>query len=106
METGTVSNVMRRLGLNREMVQREVEQFVANFPAQPVIVNIPYTPRVKKAILLATKEAKILNHERIGGEDIFLGLLLEGDGVAARVLRKLGINIEETRAAILKESAR
>jgi len=106
LETGTMANVMKRLGLNQEVVQREVEQFVSGFPAQQAIVNIPYTPRVRKAILLATKEAKILNHKRIGGEDIFLGLLLEGDGVAARVLKKLGVKIEETRAAILKESAR
>jgi len=96
---------MKRLGLNREVVQREVEQFVAGFLAQQAVVNTPYTPRVKKAIVLATKEAKMLKHDRIGGEDIFLGLLLEGDGVAARVLKKLGVNIEETRAAILKESA-
>ncbi len=105
LETGTVANVMKRLGLNREVVQREVEQFVGGFPAQQATWNIPFTPRVRKAILLATKEAKILNHDRIGGEDIFLGLLLEGDGVAARVLNKLGVKIEETRAAILKESA-
>ena len=105
LEAGIVASVMRRLGLNREVVQREVEQFVSGFPAQQAIWNIPFTPRVRKAILLATKEAKILNHDRIGGEDIFLGLLLEGDGVAARVLNKLGVKIEETRAAILKESA-
>ena len=105
METGTVANVMKQLGLNRAVVQREVEQFVGDLPLQRVFVSIPYTPRVKKAILLATEEARRLNHDRIGGEDIFLGLLLEGDGVAARVLKKLGVNVEETRAAILKESA-
>ncbi|MGH7971604.1 MAG: Clp protease N-terminal domain-containing protein, partial [Limisphaerales bacterium] len=105
LETGTVANVMKRLGLNRDLIQRELEQFVGGFPAQQPIVNIPYTPRVRKAILLATKEAKILNHDRISGEDIFLGLLLEGDGVAARVLNKLSVKIDETRAAILKESA-
>jgi hypothetical protein len=104
LETGPVANVMKRLGLNREVVQQEVEQFVHGFPAQQAIGNIPYTPRVRKTILLATREAKRLNHERIGGEDIFLGLLLEGDGVAARVLKKLGVQIEQTRAAILEES--
>ncbi len=105
LRSGTVANVMKRLGLNREVVQREVEQFIANSPAQQPIVNIPYTPRVKKAIGLATKELKQLNHDRIGGEDILLGLLLESDGVAGRVLKKLGVTIEETRAAILKESS-
>jgi hypothetical protein len=105
LETGTVANVLKRLGLNREVVQREVEQFVSVFPAQDAIVNIPYTPRVRKALALAAKEAKTLHHDNIGGEDIFLGLLLEGDGVAARVLKKLGVQIEETRTTILKESA-
>jgi hypothetical protein len=105
LETGIVANVMKRLGLNREVVVREVEQWVSGFPAREAIANIPYTPRVKKALLLAAKEAKVRNRESIGSEDILLGLLLEGDGVAARVLKKLGFQIEKTREAILAESA-
>lgn len=105
LETGTVANIMKRLGLDREVVLREVDQFVHGFPAQDAMVNLPCTPRVRKALRLATQEARMFNHDRIGGEDIFLGLLLEGDGVAARVLKKLGVQIEEARAAILKESA-
>ena len=96
---------MKRLGLNRELVVREVEQLVRGFPAQEAMANIPYTPRVQKTILFAAKEAKVRNHGHIGSEDIFLGLMLEGDGVAARVLKKLGVEIETTRDAILKESA-
>jgi hypothetical protein len=105
METGIVANVMKRLGLNREVVVREVEQLVSGFPAQEAMANIPYTPRVKKTILFAAKEAKVRNHSHIGSEDIFLGLMLEGDGIAARVLKKLGVQIETTREAILKDSA-
>lgn len=105
VETGIAVNVMKRLGLNREVIVREVEQLVSGFPAQEAVANIPYTPRVKKTILFAAKEAKVRNHDHIGSEDILLGLLLEGDGVAARVLQRLGVQIETVREAILKESA-
>jgi len=65
--------------------------------------NIPYTPRVKKVLALAQKEAKALNHTYVGTEHILLGLLREGDGVAARVLKNLDVDIEQTRQEILKE---
>src|SRR5438874_12958335 len=68
----------------------------------------PYTtlfrsPRVKKVLALAGKEAKALNHTYLGTEHILLGLLREGDGVAARVLKNLDVDIEQTRQEILKE---
>jgi ATP-dependent Clp protease ATP-binding subunit ClpC len=65
--------------------------------------NIPYTPRVKKVLALAGKEAKALNHSYVGTEHILLGLLREGEGVAARVLKSLEVDIERTRNEILKE---
>jgi ATP-dependent Clp protease ATP-binding subunit ClpC len=68
-----------------------------------MIGNIPYTPRVKKVLALASKEAKNLNHTYVGTEHILLGLLREGDGVAAKVLRNLDVDIEQTRQEILKE---
>ncbi len=68
-----------------------------------MIGNIPYTPRVKKVLALAAKEAKDLNHTYVGTEHILLGLLREGDGVAARVLKNLDVDIEQTRQEILKE---
>src|SRR5947209_4696037 len=68
-----------------------------------MIGNIPYTPRVKKVLSLAAKEARSLNHTYVGTEHILLGLLHEGDGVAARVLKNLGVDIEVTRNYILSE---
>src|SRR5207248_10633355 len=68
-----------------------------------MVGNIPYTPRVKKVLALAGKEAKALNHSYVGTEHILLGLLREGEGVAARVLKTLEIDIERTRNEILKE---
>jgi len=65
--------------------------------------NIPYTPRVKKVLALAGKEARALNHSYVGTEHILLGLLREGEGVAARVLNSLDVDIERTRQEILKE---
>src|SRR3989475_3227551 len=81
----------------------EVEKQVGTGPDQKVIGNIPYTPRVKKVLALASKEAKALNHTYVGTEHILLGLLREGDGVAARVLKNLDVDIEQTRQEILKE---
>src|SRR6478609_6254814 len=100
---GVAVNVLQKLGLDLETVRMEVEKQVGTGPDQKMIGNIPYTPRVKKVLALAAKEAKALNHTHVGTEHILLGLLREGDGVAARVLADLGINVEETRIAVLHE---
>src|SRR5204863_2021945 len=86
-----------------ETVRREVEKQVGTGPEQKIIGNIPYTPRVKKVLALAAKEAKALNHAYVGTEHILLGLLREGDGVAARVLKNLGVDTEVTRQYVLRE---
>jgi ATP-dependent Clp protease ATP-binding subunit ClpC len=65
--------------------------------------NIPYTPRVKKVLALAGKEAKALQHSYVGTEHILLGLLREGEGVAAQVLKNLEVDLDRTRNEVLKE---
>src|SRR3954465_5086840 len=100
---GVAVNVLQKLGLDLETVRMEVEKQVGTGPDQKMIGNIPYTPRVKKVLALAGKEAKALNHPYVGTEHILLGLLREGDGVAARVLKNLDVDIEQTRQEILKE---
>src|SRR5580658_8819186 len=100
---GVAVNVLQKLGLDLETVRMEVENLVGTGPDQKMIGNIPYTPRVKKVLALAAKEAKALNHTYVGTEHILLGLLREGDGVAARVLKNLDVDIEQTRQEILKE---
>lgn len=102
---GVAVNVLQKLGLDLETVRMEVEKQVGTGPDQKMIGNIPYTPRVKKVLALASKEAKALNHTYVGTEHILLGLLREGDGVAARVLKNLDVDIELTRQEILKELA-
>src|SRR5438309_9089157 len=91
------------MGLDLETVRMEVEKQVGSGPETKMVGNIPYTPRVKKVLALAGKEAKALNHSYVGTEHILLGLLREGEGVAARVLKSLEIDIERTRNEILKE---
>jgi len=100
---GVAVNVLQKMGLDLETVRMEVEKQVGSGPDQKVMGNIPYTPRVKKVLALAQREAKALNHTYVGTEHILLGLLREGDGVAARVLKSLDIDIELCRQEILRE---
>ena len=100
---GVAVNVLQKMGLDLETVRMEVEKQVGSGPETKMVGNIPYTPRVKKVLALAGKEAKALNHSYVGTEHILLGLLREGEGVAARVLKSLEIDIERTRNEILKE---
>jgi len=100
---GVAVNVLQKMGLDLETVRMEVEKQVGSGPETKMIGNIPYTPRVKKVLALAGKEAKALQHSYVGTEHILLGLLREGEGVAARVLKSLEVDIERTRNEILKE---
>ena len=100
---GVAVSVLERMGLDLESVRMEVEKQVGTGPDQKVSGNIPYTPRVKKVLALANKEAKTLNHSYVGTEHILLGLLREGEGVAARVLQTLDVDIQRTRNEILSE---
>ena len=100
---GVAVNVLTKLGLDLETVRLQVEQQVGSGPETKMVGNIPYTPRVKKVLALASKEAKALNHSYVGTEHILLGLLREGEGVAAQVLRNLEINLDKARSEILRE---
>ena len=100
---GVAVNVLERMGLELEAVRMEVEKEVGSGPPQKTSGNIPYTPRVKKVLALANKEAKALNHSYVGTEHLLLGLLREGEGVAARVLKRLDVDIQHTRNEILAE---
>ena len=100
---GVAVNVLQQMGLDLETVRLEVEKQVGTGPDQKLAGNIPYTPRVKKVLELSKKEAKALHHTYVGTEHILLGLLREGEGVAARVLRNLDIDIDQCRQEILHE---
>lgn len=100
---GVAVNVLRRMGLDFETVRLEVEKAVGTGPETKMIGEIPLTSRAKKVIEYAVEEAKALHHSYIGTEHLLLGLLREGEGVAARILKNLDINLDEVRAEILKE---
>src|ERR1700741_1725000 len=100
---GVAVNMLERMGLDLERVRMEVEKHVGSPPETKMIGNIPYTPRVKKVLALAAKEAQALNHSYVGTEHILLGLLREGDGVAGRVPKNLGVDTEVTRQYVLRE---
>ena len=100
---GVAVSVLQKMGLDLETVRAAVEKQVGTGPETKTPGSIPYTPRVKKVLALAGKEAKTLNHSYVGTEHILLGLLREGEGVAARVLKSLDVDIERTRKEILRE---
>jgi len=100
---GVAVNVLKKRGLDLEVVRKEVEKQVGTGPDQKTTGNIPYTPRVKKILALAAEAARCLSHTYVGTEHLLLGILREGDGVAARVLTNLGVKAEDIRLEILKE---
>lgn len=100
---GVAVNVLQKMDLDLQTVRTAVEKQVGVGPESKPSGAIPYTPRVKKVLALAGKEAKALNHSYVGTEHILLGLLREGEGVAARVLKSLDVDIDRCRNEILSE---
>ncbi|MEI8352368.1 MAG: Clp protease N-terminal domain-containing protein, partial [bacterium] len=94
---GVAVSVLERMGISLETLRMEVEKAVGQGPETKTAGNVPFTPRAKKVLQLASAEARTLNHTYVGTEHILLGLLREGEGVAAQVLRNLNINFETTR---------
>src|SRR2546430_3861091 len=79
---GVAVTVLQKLGLNLENVRAEVEKQVGIGPEQTAVGKIPYTPRVKKVLALAAKEARALNHTYFGTEHILLGLVRQSEYIA------------------------
>jgi len=100
---GVAVSVLQKMGLDLETVRAAVEKQVGTGQETKTPGSMPFTPRVKKVLALAGREAKTLNHSYVGTEHILLGLLREGEGVAARVLKSLDVDIERTRNEILRE---
>jgi ATP-dependent Clp protease ATP-binding subunit ClpC len=100
---GVAVSVLQKMGLDLETVRAAVEKQVGTGQDAKSAGSMPFTPRVKKVLALAGKEAKTLSHSYVGTEHILLGLLREGEGVAARVLKSLDVDIERTRNEILRE---
>jgi ATP-dependent Clp protease ATP-binding subunit ClpC len=97
---GIAAKALLGLGLNLEKIQDEVESLIGKTDEQPA--NIAYTPRAKKVIELSMDEARKLGHTYVGTEHILLGLIREGEGVAARVLNNLGVSLNKARQQVLQ----
>ena len=103
LDQGVAVRVLQKMGLNLELVRATIEKRVDT--DQPTKLPGPkkFSPRLKKALALAGKEAKKMSHSLLDAEHILLGLLLGGEGVAVRVLKSLGLDIERARSEILRE---
>jgi hypothetical protein len=99
----TVTNVLQKLGVSVEVLRVEIERLVGAGPVGADTREIPYTPRALQALQLSIQEARGLNQPRVRPEHIFLGLLREGGGVAALVLKNLGVQLESARAEVMRE---
>ena len=98
---GVACAVLQNLGIDLENIRMEIEKMVAPGSSSSVMGDIPFTPRAKKALELATEEARTLGHNYIGTEHILLGLIREGEGVAYQVLFALGVDIKRARQEII-----
>ncbi|MGG1398753.1 ATP-dependent protease ATP-binding subunit ClpC [Bacillus salipaludis] len=97
---GIAAKALYGLGLGSDKIQKEVENLIGK--GQEVPQTIHYTPRAKKVIELSMDEARKLGHSYVGTEHILLGLIREGEGVAARVLNNLGVSLNKARQQVLQ----
>ena len=99
---GVAVSALQAMGLDLETVRYEVEKHSGPSSDTQQEGDPPLTPRVKRVLVLAAKEARALNYNYIGTEHILLGLLREGDGVAARILKNLKIDADAVRSEVMK----
>ncbi len=99
---GVAANVLRSMGMDLDKIRREIEKIVKPGPAIDPSVQIPFTPRAKKVVELAMEEANNLGHTYIGTEHLLLALLREQEGLAAHVLRNLGVRLDEVRDEVIE----
>jgi ATP-dependent Clp protease ATP-binding subunit ClpC len=97
---GIAAKALLALGLSPEKIQKEVEALIGR--GTEVAQTVHYTPRAKKVIELSMDEARKLGHSYVGTEHILLGLIREGEGVAARVLNNLGVSLNKARQQVLQ----
>ena len=100
-QEGVAAKALESLGISLEAVRSQVEEIIGQGQAAPT-GHIPFTPRAKKVLELSLREALQLGHNYIGTEHILLGLIREGEGVAAQVLQKLGADLNRVRQTVIQ----
>jgi ATP-dependent Clp protease ATP-binding subunit ClpA len=98
---GVAARALESLGISLEAVRAQVEEIIGQGQSAPT-GHIPFTPRAKKVLELSLREATQLGHNYIGTEHILLGLIREGEGVAAQVLVKLGADLSRVRQQVIQ----
>ena len=98
---GVAAKALESLGISLEAVRSQVEEMIGQGGSSPS-GHIPFTPRAKKVLELSLREALQLGHNYIGTEHILLGLIREGEGVAAQVLIKLGADLSRVRQQVIQ----
>jgi ATP-dependent Clp protease ATP-binding subunit ClpC len=99
---GLAAAILTNLGLDIEVIKRTIESMVPASSGSVTITEIPFTPRAKHVLELSVDEAKILGHNYVGTEHLLLGLIREGDGIAARVLLEFGADKKKVRDETLR----
>ena len=99
--TGVAAKVLKSMGVNLKDARVEVEKIIGRGSGF-VAVEIPFTPRAKRVLELSLEEARQLGHNYIGTEHLLLGLIREGEGVAARVLENLGVDLSKVRTQVIR----
>ncbi|WP_066118348.1 ATP-dependent Clp protease ATP-binding subunit [Geminocystis sp. NIES-3709] len=99
--TGVAAKVLKSMGVNLKDARIEVEKIIGRGSGF-VAVEIPFTPRAKRVLELSLEEARQLGHNYIGTEHLLLGLIREGEGVAARVLENLGVDLGKVRTQVIR----
>ena len=98
---GIAAKALESLGINLSGVREQVVEIIGQGQQAPT-GHIPFTPRAKKVLELSLREALQLGHNYIGTEHILLGLIREGEGVAAQVLQKLGAELQKVRQTVIQ----
>lgn len=99
--TGVAAKTLKTMGVTLKDARAEVEKIIGRGSGF-VAVEIPFTPRAKRVLELSWDEARQLGHNYIGTEHLLLGLIREGEGVAARVLENLGVDLNKIRSNVIK----
>jgi ATP-dependent Clp protease ATP-binding subunit ClpC len=103
---GIAAEVLQRLEVDSEQIQQTIENMVKPTGGTLTVGEIPLTPRAKRVLELSVEEARFLGHNYVGTEHLLLGLIREGEGVAARVLLELGVDRKRVREEIMKSLAK
>jgi len=98
---GVAARALESLGISLDAVRQQVEEIIGRGREGPPEGHIPFTPRAKKVLELSLRESLDLGHTYIGTEHILLGLIREGEGVAAQVLVGLGLDLELVRQRVI-----